>query len=99
MDVTLRYFDGCPNWQTADVRLREALAVTGHAELAIRYEKVETPDEAAALRFTGSPTVLLDGRDAFETPSTDFGLACRLYPTPAGLAGAPTLEQLVEALS
>lgn len=30
MDVELVYFVGCPNWQQAERRLREALASAGH---------------------------------------------------------------------
>ena len=29
MDVQLLYFDGCPNWQETEARLREAMAVAG----------------------------------------------------------------------
>lgn len=99
MRVTLQYFDGCPSWQLADQRLRQALAESGHPEAAIDYQKVETPEGAERLGFTGSPTVLIDGRDPFAVPGTAAGLACRVYRTPDGLAGSPTLGQLTEALS
>ena len=99
MRVTLQYFDGCPSWQVADQRLQQALAESGHPDGAIDYQKVETPEEAERLSFTGSPTVLIDGRDPFEVPGTAAGLACRVYRTPDGLAGSPTLDQLTEALS
>jgi hypothetical protein len=29
---------------------------------------------------------------------TDFGLTCRIFETPDGLGGSPTVEQLREAL-
>lgn len=38
------------------------------------------------------------GRDPFEDQSLATGLACRLYRTPGGLAGAPTTDQLIQAL-
>jgi hypothetical protein len=41
VDVTLRYFDGCPNWQTAAARVRQVLDATGRAKVAINHEKVE----------------------------------------------------------
>ena len=94
VEIVLRYFDGCPNWQAADARLREALAATGHGDQPVSYEKVETPQDAERLGFVGSPTLLIDGRDPFETPGAPFGLACRVYRTPAGLAGSPTVDQL-----
>lgn len=96
--MTLRYFDGCPSWQTADMRLREALDATGHGDVPIHHQKVESPEEADRLGFVGSPTVLVDGDDPFLTPGASVGLACRLYPTPEGLRGSPTVEQLQAAL-
>lgn len=98
MEVTLRYFDGCPNWQTVDSRLRQVLDGTGHGDVIVSYEKVETPDDAERLGFIGSPTVLVDGTDPFATPGAPVGLACRVYLTPEGLAGSPTVEQLTEVL-
>ena len=32
------------------------------------------------------------GRDAFPTSDPSFGLTCRVYATPDGLAGCPTTE-------
>lgn len=98
VDVTLRYFDGCPNWQTVDTRLRHVLDTKGHADVIVTLERVETPEEAERLGFLGSPTVLVDGRDPFAMPGAPAGLACRVYRTPWGPAGSPTIEQLAEAL-
>ena len=55
-------------------------------------ERVESPEEAERGRFVGSPTILIDGRDAFSTSDPSFGLTCRVYATPDGLAGCPTTE-------
>lgn len=96
MDVTLLYFDGCPSWQVTDRRLR-TLAAERPFELTRR--RVETPEAAEELRFRGSPTVLVDGRDPFAEGDEPFGLSCRIYQTPDGPAGAPTVEQLREALA
>lgn len=98
MIVTLRYFDGCPNWLTLDARLREVLDATGHTDVEVDHEKVETPQDAERLAFVGSPTVLVDGHDPFLTPGAPVGLACRIYPTPEGLRGSPTVAQLTEIL-
>lgn len=99
MRVELLYFDGCPNWTVADSRLADALRVVARDDLAVHRRKVETVEDAVALAFTGSPTVLVDGSDPFATGSEQVGLACRVYATPEGLAGSPTVEQLVEVLS
>jgi hypothetical protein len=95
MEIQLLYFDGCPNWQLMDERLR---ALTEEFGLRIVYRTVESPEEATALGFRGSPTVLVDGRDPFADDDAPVGLACRVYPTPDGPAGAPTMDQLRAAL-
>jgi hypothetical protein len=99
MDVRLLYVDGCPGLTVAEERLREALTRVGRGGESIRRVLVETPEDAERLGFIGSPTILLDGRDPFATGHERPALACRLFPTPDGRAGAPTLDQLVEALS
>lgn len=98
MQVTLRYFDGCPNWRIAEERLRAALADVGSGDEPIALERVETREEAVRLDFRGSPTVLIDGRDPFADGTADVGLACRVYATPEGLQGAPSRDQLAAAL-
>src|SRR5450759_448968 len=98
MTISLLYFDGCPNWHVADKRLRAALVAVGRPDDAIEHVLVSTPEEAEAAQFRGSPTVLVDGRDPFADPDALIGLACRLYMTEQGLAGSPTVEQLVAVL-
>jgi hypothetical protein len=95
--VQLLYFDGCPHWTAMEERLRQALVHAGNSQLIERV-LVETPEAADELRFAGSPSILLDGRDPFPTPSKKFGLTCRMYPTPGGPAGTPTVDQLVAAI-
>ena len=93
MQIELQYFDGCPSWRTLDERLRSVLDAAGRPE-TVSYVRVETDDEAETLQFHGSPTILIDGQDPFEGPGMPVGLTCRLYWTPAGMAGSPTTEQL-----
>ena len=97
MEVSLLYFDGCPNWQETEQRLQAALERTGSGA-SITYVHVGNPEEAERLSFRGSPTVLVDGRDPFAQPEDPVGLSCRVFRTPEGLRGAPTVEQLCEAL-
>lgn len=94
-DVTLLYFDDCPSWQQVADDLRQLTT-----ELDIRVERrlVTTPEEAERVGFRGSPTVLVDGIDVFAEGDEPVGLACRIYQTPDGPAGAPTVAQLRAAL-
>ncbi len=93
--VQVLYFDDCPNWE-ATARLAQALMPCGSEPELVR---VETPADAERWQFRGSPTVLIDGSDPFFDGSTPVGLACRVYRTPAGLAGAPTTDQLAAAFA
>ena len=95
MKVQLLYFDGCPNWRATDHRLRQALDQAGRHDVQVERIRVSTPEEAEATGFLGSPTVRIDGADPFAEPGAGVGLACRLYRTGTGLAGAPTIEQLL----
>ncbi len=97
MDVRLLYFDGCPNWRVAEQRLREAVALTG-ADIDVVLLNVVTSEDAERLSFRGSPTVLINGTDPFAEPEAPVGLSCRLYRTDAGLAGSPTVQQLMDVL-
>ncbi len=97
MDITLLYFEDCPNWKSADERL--TLLATERPDITVSHQLVETPEEAERVGFLGSPSIQVDGVDMFAEPGSRVGLTCRRYPTPDGYAGAPTLEQLRAALS
>lgn len=96
MDVELVYFDGCPHWETADTRLRH---VAGEVGVPVRRRRVREGDDLTG--FGGSPTILIDGHDPFRRtgPGSLEGLSCRLYGTPEGPAGSPTIDQLRAALA
>lgn len=92
MDISLLYFDDCPNWKIADERLAALAAEC--ADLTVSRYLVETQEEADRVGFHGSPSIQVDGIDVFAQPDDGVGLSCRVYSTPDGLAGAPTMEQL-----
>ncbi len=97
MDIALLYFDGCPNWKITDERL--AAIAAERSDITVRHQLVESIEEAERLGFHGSPSILVDGEDAFADADTAVGLSCRVYQTPDGPAGAPTVEQLQAALA
>lgn len=94
----MRYVDGCPNWIDAESHVREALETLGE-DAEILRQRIDSEQDALAMRFTGSPTILVNGVDPFAVDVAGPGLACRLYPTSAGPRGTPTVEQLLTALS
>ena len=98
MDVVVQYFEGCPHAGLAASRLQEALLAVSLAQQETRMQQIESPEQAARLGFHGSPTILIDGADAFGDESTPVAYACRVYETDQGHEGAPSLTQLITAL-
>ena len=98
-EVRLLYFDDCPNWRTAEARLKEVLSDIGGDHGEVVYQQVTTPEQAAEVGFRGSPTILVDGVDPFAQPGDPTGLACRIYRTADGPQPAPTVAQLRAVLT
>jgi hypothetical protein len=96
MAITVLHVPDCPNLGLLRARLAEALDRLG-GSVPVEERVVVEAEEAARLGFGGSPTLLVDGRDPFPTTAAGW-LTCRLYPTPSGPQGAPTVDDLIEVL-
>lgn len=97
MDIALLYFDDCPNWKIADERLAAIAAV--RPDITITRHVVDSIEEAERWGFHGSPSILVNGVDVFAAADDGVGLSCRIYRTPDGPAGAPTIEQLQKVVA
>ena len=97
--ITLQYFDDCPNWRTGHDRLLAAIQQMGPGRFDVDLRRIRSPEQAVAEQFRGSPSFHVGGVDPFADDGAPFGMACRVYRTPEGLAGSPTVEQLVEVLA
>jgi len=97
--VEVLYFDGCPNHEALLPHLRELLAEVD-ARVDIELVRIEDHEAAERERFLGSPTVRVDGQDVEPGADarSDFGLKCRLFPTPDGLRGTPADDWVLAAL-
>jgi hypothetical protein len=98
MDLEVLHIDDCPNWEQAADRLQEALNSTGHGDESIGFRLLRSSEDAVGTAFTGSPTITLDGIDLIPSQGATSDLACRIYVTPSGSAGLPTVDQLVEGI-
>jgi hypothetical protein len=79
MRVRFLFYEDCPSHEPALERLREVLAEEG-IDAAIEVVEVESEEQAQELRFVGSPTVLMNGRDIDPPPpDSHYALACRAY--------------------
>lgn len=97
MNITLQYFDSCPGWKVAAERVRTIIDQK-RLDADFSYQPIETHEDAERFQFSGSPTLLIDGRDPFASGSMAVGLACRTYLTDEGVFPSPSVEQLEEAL-
>ena len=97
--IELLHVAHCPNSEKALVRLRLAVENTMPSSTPIKSTLIDSAATAARLPFAGSPTILVDGVDLFPTDGRTSDLACRIYPTPHGLAGSPTQQQIEAALA
>lgn len=94
--VEVMFIEGCPNYIGARA-LVERVAEDLRVASDVYSIEVRTADEAEALRFLGSPTIRVDGRD-IEPGSDrrrDFALACRVY---GGVGGQPREDWVRAAL-
>lgn len=96
--ITIQYFAGCPNYGLAEQRVHEAIRRCGTSKTVVRAQEIVDEAEAERVGFRGSPTVLVDGVDPFAQAGAPVGFACRVYTTPAGREGAPSVEQLCDTL-
>ena len=62
MQIEVLCFDGCPNYRMAAKTLREVLAEEG---IEVNVVAINNDEDAQRLRFPGSPTIRVDGRDLF----------------------------------
>ena len=87
--IEVQYFNVCPNSSEMIHRVKEAIK---GSEEKIEYDEVlvESNELAEKLKFRGSPTVLINGKDieGREEPES-AALNCRVYEN-----GLPTVEEI-----
>lgn len=97
INITLQYFDGCPNWRDAEKELTEVIDDLG-LDADISYEEIESHAHAEKVGFRGSPTILIGGLDPFADTDVPVGLSCRVYRTGEKPSGSPGVDALHVAL-
>ena len=92
MKVEVLYVSECPSHPAAVKLVRDVLAAQG---VATDIHEVLVRDEGMAieLKFPGSPTIRINGRDVAGESQTakNFSLSCRLYPASKQI-GLPPAE-------
>ena len=101
--MELLWWEGCPSTDRALSELRAALDELSLPDEVIMRE-IGTDEEAEAARFTGSPTILIDGVELMEAlgrggEDEPAGLNCRVYRRRDGrVSPTPDPDDLREAL-
>lgn len=101
--VEILYFEGCPNHELARALVEQVatqLALRPRVDLDLDLVLVADAEAAANLRFLGSPTVRVDGRDV-EPGAEDrreFAISCRVYRGESGFSGQPEERWIRDAL-
>ncbi len=92
--VELQHFEGCPNGPKMKNNVEKA--IDGLNDFIEFHEVfVETDELARELKFRGSPTLLIDGKDFEELPEPENPyLNCRFYPK--GVPGAAEIRKSLE---
>ena len=95
MQIDILYFDGCPNHHPTTQLVRDVVEMLG-LDATIREVEVRDADDAARLRFFGSPTVQVNGQDVDPTVRSrvDYSFSCRMY----GRSGSPPRGLVERAL-
>ena len=98
MKVELLCIDECPNSEATGERLRAALSELDRPDVEVVLTVIDAPSETRGTAFAGSPTISVNGVDIFPGAPPVSDLSCRIYQTPQGLAGLPTVDQIKSAL-
>jgi hypothetical protein len=98
--VEILSFAGCPNRERAR-GLVERIAAELGVEPTLEMVEVVDSDAADRLRFLGSPTVRVNGRDVEPGAEKrrEFVFSCRVYRSDQGLTGHPSEASIREALT
>jgi hypothetical protein len=100
MTVELLFWEGCPSHPTALADLREAIGELGLDPAGVILREVRTDADAQRERFTGSPTIRIEGRDIVPADGEPYGLTCRVYHRRDGrISPTPDPADVREALA
>jgi hypothetical protein len=77
--VELLFWEGCPSHPQALASLREQMAALGLDPEDVEVKEIGSDEQAARERFTGSPTIRVEGEDVVDPGEQPPALTCRIY--------------------
>ncbi|WES63293.1 hypothetical protein P0L94_12585 [Microbacter sp. GSS18] len=97
--IVVLSWPGCGSHDDALALVADALAELGRPDEPVVVRWIETPEDAEAARFVGSPTIRVDDVDIVPPQAERYGLTCRVYPDAEGrLAPLPPRDTVLERL-
>jgi len=99
--VEFLWWRECPSSERALEILREEARAAGLEDRAVQVTEVLTEGDAERLRFSGSPTIRVNGADVDPggVDQRPFGLTCRVYRRADGrVSPLPDRERIRAAL-
>jgi hypothetical protein len=98
MEIRFLYSEDCPSHNEALQRLRQVMVEEGIRN-GIEVIRVDTEEQAVRLKFLGSPTIYVDGRDIDPSTEPRYALSCRAYRLEDGrISPLPSLLMIRRAL-
>jgi hypothetical protein len=96
--IKFLYWEECQSHEEALTRLRRVLGEE-RINAEIEIIRVQSDEEAKRLRFTGSPTILVDGKDIQPPTTSHYAMACRAYRLEDGrISPLPSAAMIRRAL-
>lgn len=99
MKIELFYFKGCPSRKPA-LELLQKILKEENINLPVNEIEVVSEGMARELKFSGSPTIRLGGKDIEEWDDGSesiYGIKCRIYFNGKKLTGTPPEDMVREA--
>jgi len=95
MRIEVLYFEGCPNHKPTVQRVKQVIDRLGVMADICEIELTQD-DDPVAMKFVGSPTVLINGEDIDPTQRTgaSYGFGCRMFDG----EGMPSVEMIERAV-
>jgi hypothetical protein len=80
LEIEVLYVEDCPSYQECHARIKRVLKKE-EIDAKVKLRMVTSFSEAEDLKFPGSPTIRINGKD-FDPEGTargQYGLVCRIY--------------------
>jgi hypothetical protein len=68
-------------------------------DVPVELVQVVDNEDATQKRFLGSPSFRINGVELWEERREVHSLSCRVYATPQGMKGSPTVSMLRDVLA